>query len=135
MTADAFARAAANRHKPKRNQSTTLTVRLTHEERNRLDQLAGNRPVSAFVRSRLFGKGGARKTNARRMRPDTAALARVLAALGRSHLSSDLNALVWANDEGKLVLDPISLKLVRLACADVASMRRDLVEALGLHSR
>lgn len=135
MNVDAFAKAAEFKTKGVPKQTTTLTVRLTYEERRRLERLAGDRPISALVRSRLFGKSGSRKAKVRRTTPDNAALAQVLAALGRSNLSVDLNTIVWAVDAGKLSLDLKSLALVRQACIDIAAMRQDLIAALGLSAR
>ncbi len=56
MNTEAFTTAAGPTKNTAPKQSTTLTVRLSQSEREQLDHLAGDRPVSAFVRSRLFGK-------------------------------------------------------------------------------
>ena len=63
---------------------------------------------------------------------DHKALARVLAALGQSRLSSNLNQLARAVNTGTLPVHPEIEDELREACAEIAKMRAELVSALGL---
>lgn len=135
MSTAAFSQAASGHARTSSKQSVTLSVRLTLEERDRLEALAGERPVSAYVRSRLFGTGGTRRRSKRRQTPDNAALAQVLAALGRSDLSASMKWIQGSIEGGAVRLNPEESLALRDACADISQMRRDLIMALGLKSR
>lgn len=135
MSKSDFAQAAAGKRLAKAKDTTTVSIRMTLEERSRLETLAGDRPISAFVRSRVFGKNGSRKSVPRRSTADSVALAIALGALGRSDLSERLNAIASAADNGRLHLDEDTRSLICQACEDIAKMRFDLVSALGLDAR
>ena len=110
-----------------------FSIRFTVEERARLDREAGNRPLSAHIRSKLFGQSAAtRKGVQRRPGVDDEALAKALSELGRSRLASNLNQLAKAANVGRLRLKPDSEAELLRACADIAAMRRELMNALGL---
>ena len=110
-----------------------FSLRLTFEERARLEAAAGGEPLSAYIKSVLFA-GELPKTRRRGGAPvqNQKALARVLAALGQSRLSSNLNQLARAVNTGTLPVHPEIEDELREACADIAKMRADLITALGL---
>ena len=90
--------------------------------------------LGAYIRDRLFGDDAApRQTRGRFPVKDYAALGRVLAALGQSRLSNNLNQLAKAVNTGSLPVTPETEADLRQACKDVQAMRRDLLIALGLH--
>ncbi|MCK5749459.1 MAG: plasmid mobilization relaxosome protein MobC [Oricola sp.] len=133
-TVPAFEKAAEDDKRPeKRKIPPPFSIRFTEEERARLDREAGNRPLSAHIRKKLFGENAAvRKPPARRPGVDDAALATALSALGRSRLASNLNQIAKAAHLGALpVTDELQAEL-EAACAEIAAMRRDLMAALGL---
>lgn len=107
-------------------------VRLTDEEKARLRAEASGRPLGAFVRDKLFGEAAQKRRVSRKPKVDDEALGRVLAALGQSRLSSNLNQIAKGVNMGTLPLTPDVQADVREACEAVAVMRRDLVRALGL---
>ena len=113
----------------------TFSLRLTLEERARLDADAGPLPVGAYVRSCLFDNPTARKRIFRRPVQDEQALAEVLAALGRSRLSSNLNQLAKAVHSGSLPVSPETEQALMEACATVKAMSGQLVQALGIQER
>ncbi|MBO9462480.1 hypothetical protein [Labrenzia sp. R5_0] len=110
-----------------------FSLRLTFEERAKLDAAANGVPLGAYIRAILFDeelpKVRRRSTNPVK---DHEALGRVLAALGGSHLSSNLNQLARAVNTGTLPVHPEIEAELREACADIAQMRAALIEALGL---
>ncbi|MEM6496990.1 MAG: hypothetical protein AAF709_09730, partial [Pseudomonadota bacterium] len=58
-------------------------------------------------------------------------LSRVLAALGQSRLSSNLNQLAKSANIGTLPVTQETEDDLRQACTDIALMRRELLQALG----
>lgn len=109
-----------------------FSLRLTFEERAKLDMLRGSMPLGRYIREQVLGDNAApRKKRGRYPVKDHEALGRVLGALGSSRLSSNLNQLARASNTGSL---PVTLETeneLRQACADVQAMRQDLLRALG----
>lgn len=117
--------------KPKR--PTPVSLRLTLDERARLEREADGRSLSDHIRERLFnGDAAPRKIRGLKPVKDRQALARVLSALGRSGLAEDFGTLAWALEDGQLCLSAESEHALRRACGQINAMRRDLVAALGL---
>ena len=74
-----------------------FSIRFTFEERARLEQAAAGLPLGAYIRQRLFdGELTPRRVRGRNPIKDHAELARVLAALGQSRLSNNLNQIAKA---------------------------------------
>ena len=109
-----------------------FSLRLTHEERARLIAEAGRKSMGVYIRERLFGDDAApRKRKGNSPVRNQEALGRVLGALGRSRLSSNLNQLAKAVNTGSLPVTPETEADIKKACRDVAEMRADLLRALG----
>ena len=83
-----------------------FSLRLSFRERALLDEMAGNRPLGAYIRARLFGdQTSPRKLHQRRASVDHQALAQALAILGQSRIASNLNQLAKAANIGALPVD------------------------------
>lgn len=109
-----------------------FSLRLTHEERARLDAERGNKPLSVHIRERLFGdEVSPRKKRGNSPVKDTEALGRVLGALGQSRLSSNLNQLAKAVNTGSLPVTPETEADLQEACREVSALRAELLRALG----
>lgn len=109
-----------------------FSLRLTAEERARLEAEAAGKPLGAYVRSRLFGEDAfPRKRKGKSPLKDQEALGRVLGALGQSRLSSNLNQLAKAVNTGSLPVTPETEADLRNACKEVLALRADLLRALG----
>jgi hypothetical protein len=109
-----------------------FSLRLTFEERARLDVLRGNMPLGQYIREQLLGDDAApRKRRVRAPVKDEEALGRVLAELGSSRLSQNLNQLARAVNTGSLPVSPETEADLRDACTAVAEMREALLKALG----
>jgi hypothetical protein len=108
-------------------------LRLTHEERFRLEYDAGDQPIGAYIRSKLFDHAQPHQRR-RQKRPvkDHQALGRLLGELGKTRLANNLNQLARAANSGSLPVTPDTEKALREACADVRWLRQSLMEALGL---
>lgn len=115
-----------------------FSLRLTFDERARLEELAGNEPLGSYIKRKVFdGKGaGTKRARSRKRRPikDEQRLAQVLAMLGQSRIANNLNQLAKAANLGTLPMMPDTEREIRRACADVALMRRELLRALGHRS-
>lgn len=112
-----------------------FSLRLTVEERARLEELAGNEPLGSYIKRKVFdGKGaGTKRARSRKRHPikDEKRLAQVLAMLGQSRIANNLNQLAKAANHGTLPMMPDTERDIQRACADVALMRRELLRALG----
>lgn len=111
-----------------------FSLRLTVEERAKLEELAGDMSISSFIKTNLFKSGG-RKLRRRRRKPikDQKLIAQVLAILGKSRLSQNMNQLAKACNTGTLPLLPEVEQELRQACADIKQIRLMLMQGMGLY--
>lgn len=115
-----------------RKSAPPFSLRLTAEERARLENDAAGKPLGAYIRERLFGESAApRKRGGAKPVEDHEALGRVLGALGQSRLSSNLNQLAKAVNTGSLPVTPETEAELKEACRDVSALRDELLRALG----
>jgi len=108
-----------------------IGFRVTASEKQELLRLAGRKPLSRFIRDALLeGMQRTRKAY-RKPKRDDVLLCKVLAALGNSRLSSNLNQIAKAANRGALpVTEELSFDL-QSACLDIRAMRMALMMALG----
>ena len=117
--------------KPQR--SKPISVRFTPDERALLEQRAGKRSLSSYLRECALGDEVAvRKSRGTSPVKDHVALAKVLSTLGRSNLARDLDTLAWSVEDGMLHLSEPDQRIFRDACVSIVMIRRDLMKALGL---
>ena len=123
--------------KRKRRRPPPFSLRLTADERARLEHEAGETPLATYIKFRLFN--GLPELSTYKLRraggrasTDTLLIAKLLAALGDSRLASNLNQLAKSANMGTLDVRPETEKELLEACTAIQSMRRDLVAALGL---
>lgn len=117
---------------PKPAAPTPFSLRLTTEERARLDREAGDRPLGAYIRERLLGEQARPRRRCRKPSVDAQQITLVLAALGRSRLASNLNQLARAANTGTLDVSEEVEQDLRDACSTVFVMREVLLQALGM---
>jgi len=116
--------------------SAPFSLRLTFEERAALEHAAGNFPLGTYIKLKAFDGRPLQLQGQGMRRPvkDPEALAQVLALLGRARLANNLNQLAHAANTGSLPVTPETLAAIQEACAEVAAMRRALLQALGQRS-
>ena len=120
----------ADKQKPS---PTPFSLRLTFEERAALEAAAGSEPLGRYIRKKVLGEDVAeRKPYGKSPVKDHVALGRVLAGLGQSRLSNNLNQLARAVNSGSLPVTPDTDAYLRAACDDIRQIRSDLIRALGL---
>ena len=110
----------------------TFTLRLTQEQRDRLEHKAGKRPLGEYMRNKALEEDSP-TVQARNLYPikDQNAANQILGELGRSRFSEDLHELARAAKKGTLILTPKESSVLLAACADIARMLRLLMRALG----
>lgn len=111
-----------------------FSLRLTFEERARLEEDAADMPLGAYIRSRVFDESRPpRRSRGRRPVKDHKELARLMAMLGNARLASNLNQLARAANSGSLIATPDTKAKLDAACDDVRFLRVTLMKALGLY--
>ena len=107
-------------------------IRLTPYEKAYLKQLAGNRPLGAYIREQLLGDMAEKRRELRSPQIDQEQYAALLAALGQSRLSSNLNQLAHAANIGVLDVSQDTEQQLQEAYACILEMRKALFMALDL---
>ncbi|SOD16880.1 plasmid mobilization protein [Nitrosomonas ureae] len=110
-----------------------FSIRLTKEERQKLDQLAQGTSLAEYIRSRIFdGSAPVHRTKGRFPVKDEQALSQILGMLGQSRIPNNINQLAKAANSGTLPVTPDTEKQLHEACYSVTWIRRQLIQALGL---
>lgn len=117
-----------------RHPSSPFCLRLTFEERARLEAEAGREPLGRHIKQRLFDGRAPKKARAKPSGgiKDQRKLAAVLAQLGQSRLASNVNQLAKAMNLGELDVDDETRAAMNRAVADISAIRLLLMQALGL---
>jgi len=120
-----------NPSSPQHISTAPFSMRLTPEERAFLAANCGDRSWAAYIRSCVFGE---RSNSLRQRQPkiDDKELVAVLAGLGRSRLSSNLNQLAKSANSGSLQVSEDLEEQLRDAAIAVIAMRHALIAALGI---
>ena len=116
----------------KRNATAPFSLRLSKEERKRLQSEAGSKPLGAYIRTRLLGEHAEKRRTIRQPGFDQKKLALILAELGRSRLASSMNEIAKAAKIGVLDASPDTIQNIEDACQHIRDMREMLIVALGV---
>lgn len=121
-----------NTRSTSKKREAPFSLRLTFEERAKLEEAANGIPLGTYIKAVLFGRElpKVRRRNTQAIK-DHAALGQVLSTLGQSRLSSNLNQMARAVNTGTLPVHPETEADLRRACQDVHDMRAALLEAFG----
>lgn len=114
-----------------------LSVPLTPEQMAELARRAGRAPLSAFAREQLFPANDNEPAPAIRTRcaapvRDDAALAEVLAKLGKTDLAGSLREMARLAQLGALPLTPETESDIQQTRRDVREIKMLLMTALGI---
>ena len=114
--------------------SRPFSLRLTPEERSRLERQAGSRPLGEYIRSCLLGGQQTKRRASRAQFPtkDRQAIAKVLALLGKSSLGASLAKFAESARIGALPVTEETELMLRRACADIAAIKSLIMKALGI---
>ncbi len=117
-----------------KKRASPFCIRLTQDERAYLEELAGTQPLGSYIRKSLLGKRAEKRKTYRKPKINDAQLGQILAELGRSRYSSNLNQIAKSANMGTLdVSRDVEQELLE-ACGAVLAMRDALITALGLNS-
>lgn len=114
-----------------------LSVPLSPEQMADLARRAGRAPLSAFARAQLFPANDNSPISSNRIRGaapvrDDAALATILAMLGKADLGSSLREIARLARLGALPITPEVETDIQIACRDIADIKTLLMKALGI---
>lgn len=114
-----------------------FSLRLSLYERQQLERMAAGESLSSFIKRHVFTDEGQRNATPPTKRgkapvKDHMLLAQVLAALGHSRLSQNMNQLAKATHTGLLPLPYDVERDLRQACINIQYMRSLLLGALGM---
>ncbi|MDA5556025.1 plasmid mobilization protein [Shimia sp. MMG029] len=113
-----------------------LTLRLTKDERARLEELATGMTLSAYVRACVFAEDAKlRKTRPADQVEEKKAAAEALALLGQSRIASNLNQLAYHANIGALIVGETEKDQIAEANEHLAAIRALLMQALGKKQR
>lgn len=119
-------------HGKDRSTISPLTLRLTPEERTKLEELAVGMTLSTYVRACVFGQEAKRrKSRPKYIVADKKAVAEALALLGQSRIANNLNQLAYHANIGALDIGDVELSQVNEAYEHVLFIRSLLVSALS----
>lgn len=106
---------------------------MTFDEKARLENDAAGMSLSSYIRWRFFDPNFP-PPRRRGVAPikDHQALAELLAKLGQSRLSNNLNQLARSANSGSLPLTPETEAAIVAASTEITHMRQLLIEALNV---
>ena len=118
--------------KPKRRRPSSLSIRVSDEEREILQRKAGKRPIGAYVREKALGDEQApRRKSQAKPSIDYAMLGQVLGKLGQSEQVSVLFLLLAAVENERVTMRKEDSAALHKACADMREVRAMVMGALG----
>ncbi|WP_288805157.1 plasmid mobilization relaxosome protein MobC [uncultured Novosphingobium sp.] len=116
-----------------RKRQAPFSLRLTFEQRARLEADAAGMSLAAYIHWRLFDPAQPPpRQRGKAPVKDQEAIARVIGMLGQSRIANNLNQLARQANLGTLPVTPDTEAALAEAAADIAAMRAMLVKALGL---
>lgn len=118
--------------RPKRRREAPFAIRLSKDERARLEREAAGAPLGTYIKAKALGDPPLRMRRTGHSVEDRQSFAQALGMLGKSRLSSNLNQIAKLANTGSLPLTPEVEAELLSALADVRAIRRLLMEALGL---
>lgn len=113
----------------------TYTVRYSDKERKKVQANAEamKLPTSTYIRISSLSDDS---RNLKRFELSTTQerkeYAQILAALGKSRISQNLNQIAYAINTGTLVLSPDVVSQITEACETLQWLRRSLIKKMGL---
>lgn len=133
----AFAGAARPTMENKRKRRLpSFSLRLSPDERARIERDAAGMSLAGYIKSRLFGEDVQRRqTRGKFPVYDHSKLAELLGKLGSTRLANNLNQLARLAHLGTLPVSPEVEDELRQACAEIAIMKVLLMDALGIKER
>ena len=115
-----------------------VSIRVTAEEKARLQQMAGTLAISSYIRQKLFDDAAVTarakryQQKPRQPRIDHTEIAKLLGTFGQSELARSMLALSLAVQMGELEASAEVESSIKQACAEIHDIRNTLIMALGI---
>ena len=110
-----------------------FSLRLSADERVRMERLARGMPLGAYIKACALDPKIAAKLHAQPQESRRALLAQIIARLGS--VAETLKLIRAALDCGALDFEPETEGALRTACADLSAIKAMVMQALGLKER
>lgn len=127
---------ASSEKKPTRRKKrpAPLSLRLSPDEREQLEHMAGNIPISTYIKGRLFAANDNTPPDMHDYTPVTEKqlLAKILGMLARMEIFLTIKGLLKIMESGQATLKPETEDALQAACNDISAIRRDLIKAQGI---
>lgn len=125
----------ASRARRKAPRTRPIPIRFTEAELAILRKKAGKLPLSTYMRQELLGRKVDKRRAVRQPKVNQKEYAVLLASLGNSRLSSNLNQIAKAINTGTLDVSQDVEQQLKDAAMAVQAMRETLLYALGMRSK
>ncbi len=110
------------------------SIRFSEDERTELDRLSDGMSWSAYIKAVIFVEKSKPARNVVAPIHDKTLYAKLLASLGASRLSQNINQLAKAVNSGSLPVSTEVEEQLKEACAAILWMRDALIKCMGLKS-
>ncbi len=112
-----------------------ISLRVSPEEKTRLERDAGSMTVSAYIRERLFGEHATpRKRRMKKPVKDHRTVAQLFALIKQTQCWNNLNQIAKRINSNTWIVSPESEKTLQEACKAIIEIRDMLMKALGLNA-
>ena len=122
---------AAKSNCDRSKQPPRFSIHLNWDQRDELDRLSQGMPWATYIKEVIFVQK--KRISVRYSDLDRKLLAKLLAVLGKSRLSSNLNQLAKAANSGSLPVNHEVEKAIMDACKAIEWMRSTLMKAMGMN--
>ncbi|MBL1294532.1 MAG: plasmid mobilization relaxosome protein MobC [Thiotrichales bacterium] len=113
-----------------------FSMRFTTDERKSLELAAAGRPLAAYIRWLIFKEDmpemPKRRTRGESASQDHKQLAKLLGALGKSRIASNINQLAKAANSGSLPVSKEIIKALNESVSAIKWMREALIKGMGI---
>jgi len=113
-----------------------FSMRFTDDEREALELAAAGRPLAAYIRWLIFKEDmpemPKRRTRGESASPEHKELAKLLGALGKSRIASNINQLAKAANSGSLPVNKEIINALNESVTAVKWMRDTLIKGMGI---
>ncbi len=113
-----------------------FSMRFTKDERKSLELAAAGRPLAAYIRWLIFKEDmpemPRKRTRGESASQDHKQLAKLLGALGKSRIASNINQLARAANSGSLPVSKEIIKALNESVAAIQWMRETLIKGMGI---
>ena len=118
---------------PCRKLTTPVSLRMTFAQKAQLERDAAGMSLSAYIKWRLFNPDQPPpRLRGKFPVKDHQALTKLLGLFGQSRIANNLNQLARSANTGSLPIGEETEREIHQAAAEVAEIRRLLLEALSL---